>query len=123
MPQMMKKCNAINGFLTDFSHTSKERFPWLRIDLGKTYEVQEIEVFARPDCCGGRLRSIDVKVDKEPCSDSMVFCGHFCGPANVGEKFSVWCPSNTTGRYVHKQVVGGSETYLDPAEVAVWGHL
>ncbi|XP_061187403.1 fucolectin-like [Saccostrea echinata] len=113
--------NAVNGLLTDFSHTNTEKSPWLRIDLGRNYEIHEIEVFTRKDCCGGRLHDVDVKVGKRPYL--MGFCGHFSGPTKIGQKFSVWCPSNTIGRYVEIQIVGGSENVLDPAEVVVWGHL
>ncbi|XP_062620994.1 fucolectin-like [Saccostrea cucullata] len=113
--------NAVNGLLTDFAHTKTERFPWLRIDLGKNYKVHEVEVFTRPDCCGGRLHDVDVRVGKTPYV--MHFCGHFSGPTKVGQRFSVWCPSGTSGRYVQIQNVGGSPNKLDPAEVVVWGHL
>lgn len=43
---------AVNGILTDFAHTGNEKHPWLIIDLGETYEIHEIEVFARSGCCG-----------------------------------------------------------------------
>lgn len=43
---------AVNGILTDFAHTGIEKHPWLIIDLGATYEVHQIEVFARSGCCG-----------------------------------------------------------------------
>lgn len=43
---------AVNGIRTDFAHAGLEKHPWLIIDLGATYEVHEIEVFARSGCCG-----------------------------------------------------------------------
>lgn len=43
---------AVNGILTDFAHTAPEKHPWLIIDLEATYEIHEIEVFARSGCCG-----------------------------------------------------------------------
>lgn len=43
---------AVNGILTDFATTGSEKHPWLIIDLGATYEVHQIEVFARSGCCG-----------------------------------------------------------------------
>lgn len=43
---------AVNGIFSDLSHTGRERFPWLRIDLGANFLIHEIEVFARSDCCG-----------------------------------------------------------------------
>lgn len=38
---------AVNGLLSDLAHTALEKHPWLIIDLGATYEIHEIEVFAR----------------------------------------------------------------------------
>ena len=49
-----KGSNAVNGLFDDLAHTDRERSPWLRIDLGRSYHIHEIEVFARRDCphCG-----------------------------------------------------------------------
>lgn len=44
--------NAVNGLLSDYIHTSEEKFPWLRIDLRAKFQIHEIEVFERSDCCG-----------------------------------------------------------------------
>lgn len=44
--------NAVNGILSDFVHTFQEKSPWLRIDLGTTYLIHEIEAYTRSDCCG-----------------------------------------------------------------------
>ena len=38
---------AVNGIFSDLAHTGKERFPWLRIDLGANFFIHEIEVFIR----------------------------------------------------------------------------
>lgn len=43
---------AVNGIFSDLTATAAERSPWLRIDLGTRFEINEIEVFARSDCCG-----------------------------------------------------------------------
>lgn len=43
---------AVNGMFSDYIHTLEEKSPWLRIDLGARYQIHEIEVFARSDCCG-----------------------------------------------------------------------
>lgn len=44
--------NAVNGKFNDFTASDWEVSPWLRIDLGQSFEIHEIEVFARTDCCG-----------------------------------------------------------------------
>lgn len=38
--------------LSDLAHTSLEKSPWLRIDLGARFLIHEIEVFARSDHLG-----------------------------------------------------------------------
>ncbi|XP_062570099.1 uncharacterized protein LOC134232169 [Saccostrea cucullata] len=38
---------AVNGLFTDLAHSGAEKTPFLVIDLGKNYVIQEIEVFAR----------------------------------------------------------------------------
>lgn len=43
---------AVNGMFSDYIHTLEEKSPWLKIDLGARYQIHEIEVFARSDCCG-----------------------------------------------------------------------
>lgn len=44
--------NAVNGLLSDYTHTSQEKFPWLRIDLEGMFKIHLIEVFARADDFG-----------------------------------------------------------------------
>ncbi|XP_062580859.1 uncharacterized protein LOC134242755 [Saccostrea cucullata] len=112
---------AVNGLLTDYSHTDIEKTPWLRIDLGRNYTIHEIEVFARKYCCAGQLHDFDVRVGKSIYD--MDLCGHFTGSTNVGQRIGIWCPSNTVGRYVQLQIVMGWTNVLSPAEVLVWGRL
>lgn len=47
--------NVVNGLLSDYTHTSAEKFPWLRIDLRARFKIRLIEVFARSGCCGKYL--------------------------------------------------------------------
>ena len=44
--------NVVNGLLSDYTHTSAEKFPWLRIDLEGMFQIHLIEVFARADDFG-----------------------------------------------------------------------
>lgn len=43
---------AVNGLFSDVTATEAESSPWLRIDLYTSFQINEIEVFARLDCCG-----------------------------------------------------------------------
>uniref|UniRef100_A0A8W8LZM6 Fucolectin tachylectin-4 pentraxin-1 domain-containing protein n=2 Tax=Magallana gigas TaxID=29159 RepID=A0A8W8LZM6_MAGGI len=110
---------AVNGMFSDYIHTLVEKSPWLRIDLGARYQIHEIEVFARSDCCGYQLHDVDFRVGMK--IHKMHLCGHFTGHASTGQRIVVFCPSNTTGRYVQLQIVAGNSNYLTSAEVLVWG--
>lgn len=44
--------NAVNGKLNDLTSSNWEVSPWLRIDLGKNFKIEKIEVIARTGCCG-----------------------------------------------------------------------
>ena len=52
---------AVNGMYDDLAHTGRERYPWLRIDLGANYFIHEVEVFARATCvkCGMLTFTLD----------------------------------------------------------------
>ena len=45
-------------------HTSHEKQPWWRVDLGKVELVNEVYVVNRGDCCGNRLNSFEIRVGK-----------------------------------------------------------
>lgn len=44
--------NAVNGKLNDVTASDWEASPWLRIDIGKSFKIQKIEVIDRTGCCG-----------------------------------------------------------------------
>lgn len=68
---------------------------------------------------GYQLHEVDFRVGMK--IHKMHLCGHFTGHASTGQRIVVFCPSNTTGRYVQLQIVAGYSNYLTPAEVLVWG--
>ena len=53
--------NWRNGSVT---HTAGNgtRNPWWMVDLGRVYNINEIKIWNRTDCCQTRLRSVKVKV-------------------------------------------------------------
>lgn len=66
-------------------------------------------------------QSHDVAIRVGETIHNMEFCGHFTGHASTGQRIAVFCPSNTTGRYVQLQIVAGNSNFMSPAEVLVWG--
>nr|XP_022301099.1 uncharacterized protein LOC111109310 [Crassostrea virginica] len=92
---------AVNGIFSDFAHTSTEKSPWMRVDLGH------------------QLHDFDARVGDT--IHHMHLCGHFTGVAYNGQRIAIWCPHNTVGGYVQVQIVAGSASVLSPAEILVWG--
>lgn len=43
---------ANDGNISTFSHTTTEQSPYWMVDLGRDYNIRQIEIFARRDCCG-----------------------------------------------------------------------
>lgn len=44
------------------THTNKDAKPWWRVDLGSSQKVKKVKLSNRADCCGNRLRNIEIKV-------------------------------------------------------------
>lgn len=38
---------GVNGKLNDFFHTKSQTTPWYRIDLGKSYNIDEVVIYNR----------------------------------------------------------------------------
>ena len=95
-----------------------EPSPWLAIDYGVSVTVARVEIFTREDCCGHRIRNVNVRVSNElPSSASQMFSGgsflgHFAGPATNGQRI------NITGRIV--QTVMSSGYYRSIFQVKLW---
>ena len=68
-----------------------EPSPWLAIDYGVSVTVERVEIFTREDCCGHRIRNVNVRISNElPSSGSQMFSGgsllgFFAGPAVDGQ--------------------------------------
>lgn len=58
---------AING--NSVTHTAKQTNPWWRVDLGKIYNLKQINVYNRTDCCSDRLDGAIVYVGIKESSD------------------------------------------------------
>ena len=105
-----------NGSVTHTQENSQN--PWWRVDLGATYNVEQINVFNRIDnCCDDRLNGATVYVgnvnSNSPADYTAV--GTLSGSTSVQSLTGV----NTTGRYVMVRIAG--QGTLSLAEVQVFG--
>ena len=71
---------------------ANERAPWLALDFGASdTSVERVDIFNRADCCGERLKNVEVRVANElPTDGSQMFSGgslfdKFDGPGFNGQ--------------------------------------
>ncbi|XP_077981186.1 uncharacterized protein LOC144436307 [Glandiceps talaboti] len=101
--------------------TQREQDPWWVVDLGQSYDVYEIIITNRQDCCVSRLKFTEVRV-----GDSSNFRNNAkCGLSLIGsmvrpETIHVRCGCTTPlrGRYVSVAAVD-RETILNFCEIEV----
>lgn len=104
------------------THTTSENQAWWQVDLGTEYDLSEIELFNRTDCCSNRLANFSLFVSSQPFGDRT-----FTELANDGSILrqhvdslaatSLTVPVNRAGRYVRVQLEGSG--FLSLAEVEV----
>lgn len=112
-----------NGSVT---HTANENEPWWQVDLSMDYELNEISIWNRQDCCAERLSNFYVFVSSEDMRDMSLadlladqsVWRHHHRPA-VAANGNLIIPAPTTGRFVRVQKVGAG--FLSLAEVRVYG--
>ena len=104
------------------SQTNSESEAWWEIDLGTSYDIEDITLWNRTDCCSGRLKDFHVFVSDAPfqaqdvtttLNQSGVVSQFFAGEAGVETIFSF----NTIGRYVRVQKTGGGRLALAEVEI------
>ena len=108
----------INGNFSSnsVSCTAGVRDQWFEIDLQDTYEIEEIVIYNRTDCCHERINGLNIRV-----SDSQ-FRSNFNG-TSFARGISQFTGSksikgNATGRYVRLHL---PNSFLQLAEVAIYG--
>ncbi|CAH2245454.1 Hypothetical predicted protein [Pelobates cultripes] len=123
--------NAIDGNLdSNFNHgscscTTIEMSPWWRVDLLTSYQISEIVITNRGDCCGQRLNGALILVGDSPENNGnnnpralQVKCAVVTYTPNVNTlKFQC---NGMTGRYVNV-IISGRAEYLQLCEVQVFG--
>ncbi|XP_070560709.1 scavenger receptor cysteine-rich domain-containing protein DMBT1-like isoform X2 [Ptychodera flava] len=101
--------------------TNKEYQPHWKVDLGQAYNIYEVVITNRQDCCSFRLKNAQVRVgDSEMIEDNPV-CGMMViGKMSREETITIRCGCETPmrGRYVSVQLME-KEQVLHLCEVEV----
>ncbi len=103
------------------THTNHDRNAWWQLDLGELYDIQDIVVYNRSDCCTTRLDNFHVFVTSLPFDDAGLSAtqnqpGVNDYPVTAAQSENV-VDVDRLGRYVRIQLAG--KNFLNLAEVAV----
>jgi hypothetical protein len=93
------------------THTSSELGAWWRVDLGAQFDIGDVVIHNRTDCCSARLANFDVMVSKDAITWQVV--RSFTGTAPVRTPLAV----HAVGRYVRVQLRGINNLSLAEVEV------
>lgn len=107
----------------NFSQTGLEQFPWIEVDLGATYQINQIDVINRQDnaIAKGRLRKFRIFVTNTPLTalpaEGEVAAYDRVNPALDSIKF----PVNVQGRYLRLYMINtAAANYLSISEIRVF---
>ncbi|XP_041369811.1 uncharacterized protein LOC121383780 [Gigantopelta aegis] len=117
--------SALDGNLsTDFlqgtcSHTAfyDDGIPWWSVDLGDVYNITEIRLTNRGDCCGSRLQNFFIFLGNDSNADTSL-CVYYGGTVPDGATISITCTRTSVSRFIKIQL--NSNQALTLCEVQVF---
>lgn len=98
-----------------------EKNPWWKVDLGKVYEISQVKIWNRTDCCKNRLDNIRIRI-KEKQNDSWTNFtqSNYRYRQGVANPLTFNTNQKKYARYVMVQRLGNN-AILSLAEVEVYG--
>jgi hypothetical protein len=112
--------NGIYGLQSTY-HSSQQTGGWWYVDLGQSYDISKIDFWNRTDCCSERIVGATLGV-------------FATAPYQVGSTPALWSTplagampwasfdvNNISARYVGVQAASTGDSYLQIAEVEVFG--
>eukprot|EP00121_Abeoforma_whisleri_P007365 Awhi_evm1s6723 len=107
-----------DGSISTFAHTLKDHAPWFEIDLEREYNVQEIIIYNRQNCCQSRIRDFVLSVGNEYNQTVESFYYHdYSGDLM---SYSKLFGAGIKARYVRLQIP--TTEYLNIGEIMVMGN-
>jgi hypothetical protein len=113
-----------NYFANSVTSTNYDYQPWLQVDLGASYSIDQVKLWNRTDCCADRLSYVYIFVSDVPFTTTDLFytpyqpgVSMYYIPSQAGTPSVVQV--GRLGRYVRVQIA--STNYLSLAEVEVMG--
>ncbi|WP_181902246.1 discoidin domain-containing protein [Thalassotalea euphylliae] len=113
-----------NSTWNDITHTEFQRNAWLEVDLGAVYNLTDINIWNRTDCCTARLSNFTVFISDSPfTSQDINITRNQRGVTSLSHPNTVVVTStlkaNRTGRYVRVQLE--QVNALNIAELEIFG--
>jgi hypothetical protein len=108
---------------TEFTSTKSESQPYWQVDLGRSYPIEHIDLWNRPDGDYGRMNHVWLLVSDQPITATTlagaratagVSAMRFTGAPSYRATFNV----HRTGRYVRVQLEGTNSLHI--RELQVW---
>ena len=93
-------------FNSGFFHSKWEHNPWLDIQLTEPTYVTSLSIINRKDCCGGRLKNIEIRAGISP-NISNEFIGRITGPGVTGDVHVLQFRTTLFVQYIKFQQIGG----------------
>ncbi|KAI4800553.1 hypothetical protein KUCAC02_009618 [Chaenocephalus aceratus] len=100
------------------TQTRKQRNPWWRLDLQKTYRINTVTITNRKDCCSDRINGAEIRVGNSLKGRPNPICA-VISSIKAGTSRTFKC-NGMEGRYV-TIVIRGRAEYLTLCEVEVTG--
>ncbi|KAA1246211.1 discoidin domain-containing protein [Aquimarina sp. RZ0] len=117
---------AVDGDRDSFAHTDNDANAWIEIDLGAQFNIKEIKVWNRPDCCADRLSKYQIFTSDVPFDSKDIVTtanqpgvGVFFQEATAARPTSAGMDAGRIARYVRIQLIGTN--FLHPSEIEVMG--
>lgn len=109
------------------THTHYDHGAWWQVDLGRTFQITELRIWGRTDCCQWRLRTGQfwIKGSRDPWRGGTMIRsngGNTFGNFGNGQRYANSGTSSKmpmSGRWVGVRLSG--RDYLSIAELRVWG--
>ncbi|XP_049913329.1 uncharacterized protein LOC126398150 [Epinephelus moara] len=104
------------------THTKRERKPWWRLDLLRTYKINTVTITNRKDCCYNRLNGAEIRIGNSlnDNGNANPRCAVFHS-VQAGASKTFVC-NGMEGQYVNI-VIPGRPEYLTVCEVEVTGQV
>ena len=119
---------AIDGKFSKYGfgyfHSAVEPYPWLMIRLNQGIILSGITIHNRQDCCGDRLKAIEIRAGEElidedhsgPIQENTK-CGKFDGPGETGGVHTIICDRPIAARIVTIQIKRPGDQVLNLDEI------